>query len=111
MRNETRGWLVSNALFAVALYVGMWLEEPLVGYPVAGFVWLMLVTYVAVLYSNSKQPRVRPVPFVVGCLFDLTVLAVLVTCGWSITATGYALSLGAHELIYWRPRPRPKGGS
>lgn len=106
MNNPLLGWIGTNALFAAALYVGVWSEIRVVGYLVAVFVWVMFALYVAVLYSSPEKPRTRPVPTGIGLLFDAMVLSIFVMCGWHLTATGYALSVLAHEAIF-RPVARP----
>lgn len=107
MNNPLRGWIGTNALFAAALYVGVWSELRVVGYLVAAFVWVMFASYVAVLYSRPEKLRSRPVPTLIGLLFDAMVLSVFVTCGWPLTATGYALSVLAHEAIFRRVASPP----
>jgi hypothetical protein len=108
LMNKQQGhWIGSNALLAVALYVGVWCEQSLVGYLVAAFIWVMFTSYVAVLYSSPTKPRARPVPIAIGLLFDAVVLGVLVTCRWPLTATSYALSVLAHEAIFWRAARPP----
>jgi hypothetical protein len=102
MSKELRNWIATNALFATAIYWGVWREIQLVGYSVAAFVWVMFATYVAVLYSRSAKADSLPVPRILGLLFDAGVLAALVVCGWPVTATGYTLSVLAHEAILWR---------
>jgi hypothetical protein len=92
MSKELRNWIGTNALFAAAIYVGVWREIEAVGYFVAAFVWVMFVSYAAVLYSRNAKARSLPVPRTVGLLFDAGVLGALVICGWPITATGYTLA-------------------
>ena len=107
MSKELRNWIGTNALFAAAIYVGVWREIQVVGYFVAAFVWVMFATYAAVLYSGSTKARSLPVPRAIGLLFDAGVLSALVTCGWPFTATGYTLSVLAQEAILWKSARPP----
>jgi len=107
MSKELRNWIGTNALFAAAIYWGVWREIQLVGYSVAAFVWVIFATYAVVLYSGSTKARSLPVPRILGLLFDAGVLGALVTCGWPVTATGYTLSVLAHEAILWKSARPP----
>jgi hypothetical protein len=107
MKPERRQWLLWNALFAGALYVGVWLQVSLVGYAIAVFIWITCALYLSVLYAGAAHARPRPVPRWWGYPFDAGVLALLVFQDWPATATGYALSVIAEELVYGRFRPPP----
>jgi uncharacterized membrane protein len=107
MSNELRNWIGTNVLFATAIYVGVLREIQVVGYFVAALVWVMFAAYAAVLYSRNAKARPYPVPRTVGLLFDAGVLGALVVCGWPLTATGYTLSVLAHEAILWRAARPP----
>jgi hypothetical protein len=99
--NAQLAWLLWNSVFAVGLYLGVWLEVTLIGYAVAAFVWLMVATYFLVLYGASQGPqRSPPVPRVVGWVFDVAVLTLLVSCHWYWTATGFAIAAIALELVH-----------
>jgi hypothetical protein len=94
MKRKQVDWLLWNALFSAGLYFGVWLDVAPVGYGVIGFVWLMLVCYLLVLYTGDKKTvRKQPVPTSLGVLFDIGVLMVLVSRDWYVTATAYALTV------------------
>ena len=96
-----KAWLLWNALFAFALYVGVWLDVTVIGYGVVAFVWLMLTSYFLVLYTGKPGvQRKNPVPTVAGVAFDVSVLAVLIACNWYWTATAYAVSAMVLELTH-----------
>lgn len=107
MSKELRNWIGANTLFATAVYFGVWREVQVVGYFVAALVWVMFVSYAAVLYSGNRKSRSLPVPKSLGLLFDAGVLGVLVVCGWPLSATGYTLAVLAHEAVLWRAPKRP----
>lgn len=94
-------WLLWNALFAVGLYFGVWLDVSLVGYAVVVFVWSMLACYLAVFYAGDKKKVwANPVPTYIGLLFDVGVLVVLISRNWHLTATAYALTAIALGMLY-----------
>lgn len=99
MSKQLRNWIGSNAAFALAVYVGVWLDIEFVGYCVAIFVWIMFVAYAMALYNGDRTTHSRPVPAIANLLFDIAILSILVLSNWPATATGYALSVLAHEAV------------
>lgn len=107
MQKSTLTWVAWNAVFAVAIYVGIWSDVPYVGYGVSAFVWLMLGLYLLVLYpGDATKLRERPIPWPVSVVFDVAAIYVFLERGWFVTATAYALAVLALTLIYGRSQPR-----
>ena len=58
MQKSTLTWVAWNAVFAVAIYVGIWSDVPYVGYGVSAFVWLMLGLYLlSIIIAWAVAPR------------------------------------------------------
>lgn len=94
-------WAISNSIFALALYFGVWLDISLVGYLIVFFVWLTLAFYLIVLYSGDKNKvRESAVPAYIDLVFDIGILAILVISDWYLTATAYALSAIVLAITY-----------
>jgi hypothetical protein len=74
---------------------------------VAIFVWAMFVAYAMALYSGDRKTHSRPVPVIANYLFDIAILGIMVLSNWPVTATGYALSVLAHEAVMRNPGAPP----
>jgi hypothetical protein len=102
-------WLKWNFALSVALYFGVYHNVILIGYVVMAFMWLMLASYLAVLYlGRLNLTRAVPVSKWLSSIFDAFVLVLLISSGWRVTGTVYALTCLALALIHYKSNKQSK---
>ena len=92
--------LAYNAALLGAIWLGAWKGIQLVGWAVIVFVWVMALMYFSALYIGKLETNASdPLPRGVGWGFDVACIFMFVYADWHLTATVYALSTVALELI------------